>query len=91
VLYWNVALGIESFARDCRLVGSATCSEGPLADGTTPSGGYPVIRFDVPLSGTSGGLICGQNGLNDATGAVRVEYAAEPETFDFSFGGSTRD
>lgn len=69
--YWNMALGLEPAVDGCSLQVTGTASSTPLPNGTTPDqAAYPVLTWDVPLSGTS----CTQNPLDGPNSGVKTDY-----------------
>jgi len=92
--YVNVALAVD-FAQTsgaCTLTTNATAHDGPLTDGETPTGTYPVIRYEIPLVNSAGdGYDCGRMALDDPAGVpgdrVASTYVTTPpgEDFDVAF------
>ena len=77
---WDVTLGLDlgpgGLGDDCRLVGLGTATEGPLASGRTPEDTrWPVVSFDVPVTGADGSLACGSHLLGAADGAASATYS----------------
>lgn len=96
MLYWNVALGLEEgangFAPGCTLTASATASDGPLSNATTPAGAtYPVITWDVPITGMNGQAVCTEHPLGGPDSGVEVTYPEGTTTFPNGFGGDGGD
>ena len=92
-LYWNVAIGLDldQLPAGCRLVGSASASQGALDQGTTPAGAtYPVLEIDVPVT-DGAGLSCTHHPLNGAPAGVATRYARPDDRAFFanSFNGAT--
>lgn len=91
--YVSVALAVD-FTRttgSCTLVTRGTASDGPLADGTTPAGSYPLIRWEVPLVAASGdAYACGPRPLDDPSGTagdqVVSTYVTGPPGYGFDVG-----
>lgn len=77
--FWNLALGIDQAAlgKDCTFEATATASNGKLDEPPfhTPDGGvYPIIRWKVPLTDKTGGLLCKTNPLDGENSGVTTEY-----------------
>ncbi|TNF38224.1 MAG: hypothetical protein EP329_01065, partial [Deltaproteobacteria bacterium] len=95
--YVNVALAVDfaDTAGACTLTTTATAHDGPLTDGETPPGTYPVIRYEIPLVNAAGdGYDCGRMALDDPAGVpgdrVASAYVTTPpgETFDVAFAAT---
>jgi len=89
-LYWNVAMGWAGHASgvSCDLEAHGTAARGPLAGYTTPSGTtYPVIDWVVPLTNSSGTIICTQHEVNGDPAGVATTYSplSAPVTFDHQY------
>jgi len=85
--YWNVAIGLneDAFAnlQPCTLTATATASEGPLVDGTTPDGmRWPYIDWEVPLFDAEGAFACHAYELGGGT-EVEVKYT-DPGPISFA-------
>lgn len=89
-LYWTGALGLDVAARPqgaCSLQAQVTATNGPLAQGEIPAGSvYPVIEFDVPVYGTSGGVQCTQHPLGGGNG-VAARYGYVGGRFEIELDG----
>ena len=81
--YWNLAIGldvatggVEPAARDCRLVGYATASQGPFGDARRSPVGtvHPYVAFEVPLTDGDAGFVCGEQSLNVPGSGVATRY-----------------
>jgi hypothetical protein len=78
-LYWNVAIGFQPEASDCRLQFFATAGEPQhFEDGwpQTTGGKWPTIVYDVMLTGSGGkdNLVCRQNPLDGEGSQVTSEF-----------------
>ena len=83
--YWNVAIGLNEGAfpdlQPCTLRATATASDGPLANGTTPDGmRWPYISWEVPLVADTGDFVCRAHELGGGA-EVQVKYTDAPITF----------
>jgi hypothetical protein len=89
-LYSNVALGFDltsGLASDCALEFTATASDGPLADCSTPTATtYPIVRWALDVTNPAGdAFVCSQYRLDAKPGDdVYTGYTAPamPESFD---------
>ncbi|TNF36843.1 MAG: hypothetical protein EP329_04620 [Deltaproteobacteria bacterium] len=86
--YWNVAIGLNEDAftnvQPCTLHATATASDGPLVNGTTPDGmRWPYIQWDVPILLGDGTFACTSHELGGGKG-VSVEYTTNPISFTAS-------
>jgi len=89
-LYWNVAVGFDPGVANCWLAFEATASEATqLSGGATPERTtWPILRYEVQLTGEGGGLVCTQNPLNASTGVTTSYTDPEiSESFCYSFDG----
>jgi hypothetical protein len=91
--YWNVAIGFDPAARNCRLETTASAVDGSLATGfATPAGAYPIIAYNVPLTTDSATptLACSHHPINDIPVGVSTTYSALGATRAFfaRYGGT---
>ena len=71
--YWNTALGLNvaALGPNCRLTTTATASEEPFPNLTTPAvAAWPVIRWDVALTNGAGALACTTHPVNGGNGVA---------------------
>lgn len=91
-VYWNVALGFDTSARDCRLTTRATALERSRPGFTTPTGAYPYVDFDIRLTSddASPALACSRHPLNGAAPGVSTRYTGltSARTFFARFDGT---
>ena len=90
--YWNTALGLNvaALGPNCRLTTTATASEEPFPNLTTPAvAAWPVIRWDVALTNASGALACTTHPVNGGNGVATgyVPGGGEP-THTFAHAAS---
>ena len=88
--YWNVALGFNG-GNDCALTTRGTAIDGAFTAFTSdPQTVWPVIDWDVTLTGPTGVLLCTTHEVNGNNG-VGTEYTSigtgEPFAFAFGPGG----
>ncbi|TNF32040.1 MAG: hypothetical protein EP329_11335 [Deltaproteobacteria bacterium] len=92
--YVNIALAVDfsQTTEACTLTTTATAHDGELPLGQTPTGTYPVIRYEVPLVNAAGDAYdCGQMALDDPAGTpgdrVATAYVTTPpgEQLDVGF------
>ncbi|MBL8785699.1 MAG: hypothetical protein JNJ59_12395 [Deltaproteobacteria bacterium] len=90
--FWNIAIGIDQSQADCSVSLFATASDATqMTSGWTASNAsYPVIHFDVPVTGPTGGLTCSQHPLNGGD-EVKTEYTpfGVPRLFCYHYDGTS--
>ena len=82
--YWNAALGVgAAFGANCRLRATGTATSSAFAGLATPSGQrWPLITWDLALTGATGAVSCGRHAVNAGTEVTTVYTpAASPHTF----------
>jgi hypothetical protein len=97
--YWNVAIGFDPGAADCRVDYVATAAPaGEFVDGSwQTNGSWPVIHYSAVLTGPGGAtpddlsnLVCRQNPLDGTSNGVYTSYAS-PGSIEFchSYDGTS--
>ncbi len=93
--YWNIAIGFNATATNCRIQTTASAIESSVPPSfSTPAGAnYPVITWDVALTTntTPGTLACGKHPLNGSPAGVTTAYTGvnTSKTFIDRFDGTT--
>jgi hypothetical protein len=95
-VYWNVAVGFDPSASNCRLEWEATAAPAPGLPGgqTDKNTVYPVLSGSVQLTSDEAKgpveMVCRQNPLNGKGSGVQTEYTSvgKPHAFCFGYDGS---
>ena len=97
-VYANVAVAVDP-GQVCSLTAVASASDGYLDALTTPSGAYPLIRWNIPALTDATRPVCGRRPLDEplapaGTGTFTSYTTSTAETFDFGLkadpGSSSR-